>query len=1090
MAQQVVTELVIDARSAAAGAAAYDAAMKKAEAAATRVLAVNDNAQAAIERSTVTMTQSAGRQAAAWNRVASAADPVVAATLALERATTAGNAAMAKGVATADQVASTLAVYRARLDAAAASSHRGTAATALNAGQVQNLTFQLNDMATMLASGQSPFVMLMQQGMQMTQIFGPGVGVGGALKATGAALVGFLTNPLTLAVVGLAAAAGAVSLLWDAVSSSGSAERALEEHKQLIEDIRDAYGEAGAAATSYATKSAQVLQFRTSSAVAENAAALSTALSDFARTYDPLFGAILVDFGKLNPMVHDFAQSIRDGTVDLAGFQRELAAIGNATDDIQTDEAVRQVLALIEPLIALEDQARQTAGATQLFAGTLVTLGNTGALRFADAFGDLDGLKSDLQGFIDAEARAAKTATEAAKALDGVTEVPLPRMRPEVDNIVQGLERAEGAAKNFATALVGGVTSGGSVLDALGSAISGLSSTLGQTLGNSVSGLIGGATTGIFGSILSGLGGGLVSSLVSGIGSLFDSIFGNDDAEREAEREQRRAERRLKAQERRDRIDQRREKLEQQEEARLAKREASARRVEGFQDRAYVAGLDTTTLEGRLAQFDLEAQREREDLARTAGKKYNKEIAALDAALAAERLQIQRDFNDDMIAEAKAAQDELNRVGKSIVEYIAGLNSGSNSPLSPAARLAAAQSTYASQLALAQGGNLDAQSSITGYADDLISAAREMYASSTAFFDVFNQVKADLLGLPAVQQSNDPVVQALTAVQVAIVGSVDLMRTTLNASILAGPAASATALAPLFDTIDVNASGGITLSEMQTALGTTNAVLTSIFTTLDADGDGQITKLELIRAQAAATALNTVGAAKDASLTSTTANLGVIKTNTSGAAKDTSLVSTNSNLGAINSNTTGAAKDQSLKATSGTTIPEAMTNMTTATTYLNQQAYNLTNLLTKLTKAVAKLPRQSGGMIPRYAEGGTVGNGTYDVDSVFARYAGGGDVMLAGGEFVTRATSVNAMTMPILDAINRTGRPASAASIVANDNGQYFADQNRVMLSIGRATVAAIERLEARMARVEAATVGVSRSVERKPVPKPATKVA
>jgi hypothetical protein len=42
------------------------------------------------------------------------------------------------------------------------------------------------------------------------------------------------------------------------------------------------------------------------------------------------------------------------------------------------------------------------------------------------------------------------------------------------------------------------------------------------------------------------------------------------------------------------------------------------------------------------------------------------------------------------------------------------------------------------------------------------------------------------------------------------------------------------------------------------------------------------------------------------------------------------------------------------------------------------------------------------------AEGGIVGNGLYNKDSVVARYAGGGSIALAGGKAVTRASSVNA----------------------------------------------------------------------------------
>jgi hypothetical protein len=44
-----------------------------------------------------------------------------------------------------------------------------------------------------------------------------------------------------------------------------------------------------------------------------------------------------------------------------------------------------------------------------------------------------------------------------------------------------------------------------------------------------------------------------------------------------------------------------------------------------------------------------------------------------------------------------------------------------------------------------------------------------------------------------------------------------------------------------------------------------------------------------------------------------------------------------------------------------------------------------------------------GGLVGAYADGGIVGNGTWDVDSVLARYAGGGSIALAGGEYVMPA---------------------------------------------------------------------------------------
>lgn len=66
---------------------------------------------------------------------------------------------------------------------------------------------------------------------------------------------------------------------------------------------------------------------------------------------------------------------------------------------------------------------------------------------------------------------------------------------------------------------------------------------------------------------------------------------------------------------------------------------------------------------------------------------------------------------------------------------------------------------------------------------------------------------------------------------------------------------------------------------------------------------------------------------------------------------------------------------------------------------------------------------QSGGLIPGFASGGMVGNGLWNVDSVLARYGTGSAIALAGGEFVTRAPSVTAETLPVLSYINDNGAP-------------------------------------------------------------------
>lgn len=89
---------------------------------------------------------------------------------------------------------------------------------------------------------------------------------------------------------------------------------------------------------------------------------------------------------------------------------------------------------------------------------------------------------------------------------------------------------------------------------------------------------------------------------------------------------------------------------------------------------------------------------------------------------------------------------------------------------------------------------------------------------------------------------------------------------------------------------------------------------------------------------------------------------------------------------------------------------------------------------------------QMGGIVGAYDAGGMVGNGLWNMDSVRARFAGGGDIALAGGEWVTRATSVNSSTLPALNYINQHGRTPS------NDNSAVVAEVRAMRGELARMT--------------------------------------
>lgn len=99
--------------------------------------------------------------------------------------------------------------------------------------QVQNLGYQITDIGTQLAGGSSPFLIMAQQGPQVVDALG---GIGGAARAAGVALKFLFTNPIGLAVTGVATLATAMATLS---TKTTSAEEAQNRYKTAIERARE-----------------------------------------------------------------------------------------------------------------------------------------------------------------------------------------------------------------------------------------------------------------------------------------------------------------------------------------------------------------------------------------------------------------------------------------------------------------------------------------------------------------------------------------------------------------------------------------------------------------------------------------------------------------------------------------------------------------------------------------------------------------------------------------------------------------------------------------------------------------------------------
>jgi hypothetical protein len=176
-----------------------------------------------------------------------------------------------------------------------------------------------------------------------------------------------------------------------------------------------------------------------------------------------------------------------------------------------------------------------------------------------------------------------------------------------------------------------------------------------------------------------------------------------------------------------------------------------------FQDRVFAAANDNATLEGQLAAQARDFARERLE----EQKAGNEAITDLLLAQQAEELALRKSFADKAIEETKRAQDALNGIARSVVEFLADYTAGPSSTSSPTATLASAQALFNANLPLAQAGNADAQAKFIDLARNLDAAARAVYASGQGYQDIKSLIMSSGLSIPAVQATTDPTTQAM-----------------------------------------------------------------------------------------------------------------------------------------------------------------------------------------------------------------------------------------------------------------------------------------------------------------------------------------
>jgi hypothetical protein len=292
-------------------------------------------------------------------------DPLGAAQARLNAEIAEANALFRAGAITAQEQSAAHALAQTRFNGTAKALGAVGASTKLTSAQLVNLSYQFNDVVVSLAGGQRPLMVLLQQGSQISQVFGPGAGITGILKGVGQALATLIT-PTTLLVGGIVAVGGAALYAYGSFVSSekrleaalGGVGRAAGATVGDLNEIADAAASAGRVSVSAArdmeeaflrTGRIGVSSFVDLIAVARNYAAttgedVDAAVKELAAAFaDPGKGADALNakVGFLDDRTRQYVKTLAAQN-DFTGAQRALldALKGSLVDAGETTTAL------------------------------------------------------------------------------------------------------------------------------------------------------------------------------------------------------------------------------------------------------------------------------------------------------------------------------------------------------------------------------------------------------------------------------------------------------------------------------------------------------------------------------------------------------------------------------------------------------------------------------------------------------------------------------------------------------------------------------------------------------------------------------
>lgn len=218
-----------------------------------------------------------------------------------------------------------------------------------------NVAAQLNDIGVMMASGQSPLTLAIQQGTQLNQIF---AGMSGA-QVLGSLKTAFLSllNPISLITIGTIAAGAALFQYVTSLNTDGrDSTEVIKEQNDLIRGVADNWGDAVPALRAYVDELDRAADTRDLGEAAQVAA--KRAFEDILPVIEEVglaFDALVQTSGMganeaeaLSNAYYDLIEDMREGSAEAGQLEAflqmlEASAVGNTGAAAALAEMMREV---------------------------------------------------------------------------------------------------------------------------------------------------------------------------------------------------------------------------------------------------------------------------------------------------------------------------------------------------------------------------------------------------------------------------------------------------------------------------------------------------------------------------------------------------------------------------------------------------------------------------------------------------------------------------------------------------------------------------------------------------------------------------